>query len=303
MIGFSKLQIAALVGFVLLLVAIPLTFSLVKQTQNLRSSAREIKQGATPPNSRTAVTSQKAAGDTALSDLQKLLQQTTPSLSPAPSSSPTPADTVTDTSSSTTLSFGPTLNMTINIEGRPAGNQAAKVFVGIATGSPVTKPAYLLSFTVNFPASGVYNDLSLAGLDTGTVYTAYLKGPGQIDTTKSFTMNAGTNNLGGGQPLTLLSGDLNEDNTVNTADYTIAKSLYGKTSANAGWNESADFNKDGLINNLDIAYVLKNFGKTGDSGVWYSPPPIASPSANLNTGVGGVSTNSGGYWLWVPPLP
>lgn len=296
MFSLSKGQVFIIAGFIVLLLSIPLTFTLVKQTQFFRSSASEIKTTKTP-SVKPAITPGKAAEDTSRSELQKLLQEASSSATPTPTQDPTPDN------SSGSISFGPHLNMTINIEGRPSANQAAKVFLGIANGAPRVKPTYLLSFTVDFPASGIWSNLSLAGLDAGTAYTAYFKGPGQIDKAVSFTMSSGANNLNLGQPVALLSGDLNEDNTINAADYTIAKNLYGKTPSSPGWNEQADFNRDGIINNLDIGLITKNFGKTGDSGIWYSPPPQTTSSLPLEPGIGGVSTDSGGFWMWFPALP
>jgi len=97
-------------------------------------------------------------------------------------------------------------------------------------------------------------------------------------------------NLNSSQPLFLTTGDLNEDNTINSADYTIAKNLYGTTPASSEWNFRVDFNLDGIINNVDLAYIIKNFGKTGVSSTWLSAPATAT----------GSGSPSGGYWLWVP---
>lgn len=255
-------------------------------------------------NSKTATGSAKSKpvpSSSPLADLNKLLEMgardSTSSFVPT----------------STGVDFGPTLTAKIVLEGRSSDNQAAKVFLGISAGNPQIKPTYLVSFTVDFPKSGVFSGISLAGLNIGTTYTAYLKGPAQIDTASTFVMGPSETTLNNNQPLTLLSGDLNEDNIINSTDYAIGKSAYGSKLNSDKWNDRVDFNQDGVINNLDLAYITKNYSKTGSSGPWYSTPPVASssasatssgtPSGSPNGGYespDGASNHQGGYWMWVP---
>lgn len=281
----------ALVGFIVILISIPITFTLVKNTQIFKSSAfeQELEEKDSKERIIGALPSPgpKEIPDTSpLSELESLIKNTSTAssiLSPTPgSSTPTPTPEVN-------LAFGPILNIKVQIEGRPAGKQAGKAFVGLSSGTAKANPSYLLTFTIDFPDSGEFKGLSLAGLNPGSVYTAYVKGAAQIDSASTFTMGATETKLNNGQPLNLVTGDLNEDNTINSADYTLAKSLYGTTKSSSNWNLRADFNLDGVINNLDLSYILKNFGKTGASNTWYSPPPQASGSGTPS-----------GYWLWVP---
>lgn len=301
--SLSIKQIIALVGFILILVSIPLASLLVKQTQIFKSSASGAKtQNTTKPanNSSSQLTKalEEVPANSPLNDLKKLLEESTSSGEGTPSGStpdltpsPTPAVNIT---------FGPTLNMKISIEGRPTGKQAAKVFIGLASGTATNKPSYTLTYTIDFPDSGEFKGMSLAGLTPGSTYTAYVKGPSQIDSASTFVMGPTETNLNNDQALLLLSGDLNEDNTINSLDYDIAKNLYGVTPTWSTWNERADINADQIINNIDISLIIKNMGKTGASSTWYSSNPISSPSASLN-----ISPNnggpSGGYWLWMPP--
>lgn len=239
-----------------------------------------------------------------------------PSLSPADelklasqnkatvSATPTPQDSQP---LSTATSFGPTMNIKLILEGRPQNNQAAKVFVGIAAGSvSVNSPTYILSFTIDIPVTGIFEGLSLAGLTENTEYVAYIKGPAQIATSSAFIMSPSVTKLNSDKPLTLTSGDLNEDNIIDIADYNIIKTALGTDSKSSSWNDNVDLNKDGKINTFDLSIVSKNQGKIGASGVWYSKPPTAtsSGSPNLATASGSPSvqdsSNFGGYWLWVP---
>lgn len=191
------------------------------------------------------------------------------------------------------VSVGPTLSFRANLEGRGNNNQAAKMFVGLASGVPANNPTYLLTFNVNVPKDGVYTGLSLAGLNTGLSYTAYLKGAGQIATASAFTMMPNVTDLG---IVNLLSGDLNEDNVIDALDYAIVKAALGTTPNSAGWNGVVDLNGDNIVNSVDLAIVNKNKGKIGASGAWYSKSPVASPSGGFIAPAGG----KGGYWMWVP---
>ncbi len=217
---------------------------------------------------------------------------------------PTPSSTPTPTTSVPQISFGPSLSLLINIEGRPTNKNAAKVFVGLASGAISQSPTYIISYSVDFPDTGIFNNLSLAGLTQGSTYTAYLKGPAQITSAATFVMGPDKVSLNNSQSLTLITGDLNDDNVINTADYAIIKNLYNTTTKSSNWNERADFNLDGVINNLDVGYVIKNYGKTGLSGTWYSTPPSATQSGSLQPNMGAPEQDSSrcGYWLWIPQI-
>ncbi|MDD2823505.1 MAG: dockerin type I domain-containing protein [Candidatus Daviesbacteria bacterium] len=301
----ARNQIIALVGFVIILISIPVSFYLVKQTQTFRSKASENIPTPTP------VTKPLPAQASNTADLLKAMQGSETS-----SSSATPTGELN-------LAFGPTLNLTLSIEGRPKALQAGKVFVGLSAGGIKTNPTYILTFTIDVPDSGIFKGISLAGLNPGSNYTAYIKGASQIDNASNFTMSPTETNLNDGKALTLISGDLNEDNTINAADYSICKGLYGTTPKSSNWNSRADFNKDNIVNNYDLIIITKNMGKVGASGPWVSTPQSStpsSPSAELinKPNVGGppadfgsilsASTNSAipeepthsPYWLYVP---
>lgn len=282
----TKTHIIALIGFLLILVSIPISTYLVRESQIFRSRASESSTPSTATVSGTVTKPRPVPSTSPLTDLQKLIEG---------------SDETTPTPEAVNLSFGPTLNFKVTFEGRPAGKQADKVFVGISGGNTKTSPQYIITFSIDIPDSGEFKGLSLAGLDPGSIYTAYIKGTAQIDASATFAMSPTETNLNNNEPLYLISGDLNEDNVINSSDYTITRLLYGKTSSSAGWNDRADLNKDGLINNYDLAYIIKNTGKIGASGTWISTPAAATPSTTLITkpNVGGPPTNSS-YWLYIP---
>lgn len=285
---FATLKQKLLLGvYVFILLSIPIGAYLASQRQTTQSSAKEQKatkgvvstspKSATPSAKQLLGSSQAAAKDS----------------SPSPDSSSLPQ---------IATSFGPTLSFKTILEGRPVNNQAAKMFVGIIDGDLTNSPKFLLSFTVDLPASGQYSNLSLAGLNPGSRYTAILKAPAQIATSSAFTMSPTVSHLNDDNTLNLISGDLNEDNVINSADYSITRKGAGLTPDSSDWNENADLNKDGLINTFDLAIIAKNIGQVGASGAWTSSvPKVASTSATLNTlPVGGPSDAGSGYWVWVP---
>lgn len=215
-------------------------------------------------------------------------------------SSATPSPSPDSQSPTIATNFGPTLSFSVVTEGRPVANQTNRVFVGIIEGNIASNPKFLLSFTVDLPSSGKFSNLSLAGLTSGTRYTALLKGSAQLATSSAFTMSPAVSNLNDGQPLAMLSGDLNDDNVINSTDNSIAQKAAGTNTQSSNWNENVDFTKDGIINAFDLGIIAKNMGKAGASGAWTSPlPQTATSSASLITPAVG-SPESGGYWIWVP---
>lgn len=291
---FSTLKQRLLLGiYIFVLLSIPTGAYLASEQQIFKSSASE-KKSAKP----FAVITPKPQTSPVV---KKLLGSAAATAKPKPQESPSPASL----SPTVPTSYGPTLSLKVSLEGRPAANQAGKIFVGILEGSITANPKFLLSFTIDVPAAGTYNNLSLAGLNSGSTYTAIVKGPAQIAGSVSFIMSPAVTNLNEGEAVMLTSGDLNDDNTISNADYNIMQKALGSTSKSSNWNENADFNKDGVINVFDLSILVKNLNAVGASGIWTSPiPKTASPSASLNTPpIGSPETpasDSGGYWMWLP---
>jgi hypothetical protein len=245
----------------------------------------------------TPVSSPKAVSDDSpLSKLVKELQAT-------PSATPNSLINVTPTATEgATLLLGQTLGFRLILEGRPFEKYAAKVFLGLSNGQIINNPQYLLSFLINVPDSGIYSGLPLAGLDEGQQYTAYIKGPSQLATASAFVVKPTPIDLG---ILNLITGDVNEDNVIDSSDYNIVKAALGMTSNSQNWNPVLDFNLDNRINTLDLTIVSRNLGKIGMSGPWYSSQQAATKSATMSGGpvLDGVDNDpkSGkGYWMWMP---
>lgn len=264
-----------LAGFVILVISIPVGSYLLSERQTVTSKASE-------KIDRSILNLKPLQEVSPAGELKKLSEQTSTLPVPTPSSS---------------ISYGPTLNFKISLEGRPQNKMATKLFVGIAEGKPAGTPSYLLQFNVDLPESGSFEGLSLAGLTPNNQYTAFLKSPAQIATSSAFLMVPTTTTLNNGNPINLTTGDLNEDNLINSADYVIAKSALGASPGSPNWNSLVDFNLDNIINSLDLGIILKNMSKTGETGVWVSPTPQGSATSS-----GSPAPSGAGYWLWLPQI-
>lgn len=245
---FSSIKIKILLGvYIFLLLSIPVGAYLASKSQNPNTSAKESSRNVTHTQPIPSFTS----GLKDIKDLSAI------KITPSPTSSINQLET----------NFGPILEFSLTLEGRLTNKQSTKLFVGIAEGEITTNPKYLLTFSVNLPDDGKYPNISLAGLTSGNRYTAYLKGASQIAAASSFTMSGFTNHLNDGNTITLLSGDLNDDNQINNTDLTAAQTNLGQTGGNA------DINGDGVVNSFDLGFIIKNMGKVGAGGIWVSQPP------------------------------
>lgn len=289
---FSTLKQKLLLGiYIFVILSIPIGAYLVSQKQIFKSSATEEKK---PTVKQSPKPSSSSAKQTLLDLAKQNLATQSSTQSPTPSSE---ASTPT-----IAISFGPTLFVKAQLEGRTS-DQSTKLFVGIIEGTLSSNPKYILNFSVNLPSSGEYSGLSLAGLTVSSTYTALVKGQSQLATAVSFTMAPNETKLNSGSAVSLTSGDLNDDNTINSTDLGIMKSALGSTSSSSNWKWIADINKDGVVNIIDYSILYKNMGKIGDSGIWTSPIPTASSSAQLQENVLPVGSPDGpsqGYWIWIP---
>lgn len=294
---FSTIRQRFLLGvFILLTISIPVGAYLVSQNQTFKFIATGPNaQSSESIKERTKIIDNPASSKPTASPSNKqgqsILEELALELEGSPSPSPSSGDTTIATS------FGPTLSLRAKLEGRKEGNQLTKLFVGIVEGTIGANPKFLLSFTVDLPENGAYTGLSLSGLNPGGSYTALLKGSAQIATSSAFVISPTETKLNADEPLNMFSGDLNDDNMINSSDYSLAQSSFGATPTSTNWRELADINKDAIVNTIDISIVAKNLGRIGASGSWTSPAPAASNSAKVTT-----PSSAGGYWIWVPEL-
>lgn len=305
-INISKRDRIILAGILILVLLIPTGAYVLSLRFKTQSSAQEYKYPVTSPKPIASTSSE-------LQNALDRLSQSAENSGTSDSGTQTTTETGTD-GLDTQLILGPTLGFSIILQGRPLDNQTTQAFLGIAAGTPTTRPTYLLSFMVNVPASGSFDGISLSGLDEGQTYTAYLKGDAQIATASSFTVKATPTNL---QALNLITGDVNEDNVIDQLDYNLVKAALGTTPSSSNWNPLFDFNLDNVVNSWDLNIVLANLGQIGASGPWYSYTPLATASATTTTassaslstgseseeitrGTQNTNPTRSGYMMWIP---
>ncbi|HWA84567.1 MAG TPA: dockerin type I domain-containing protein [Fimbriimonadaceae bacterium] len=62
----------------------------------------------------------------------------------------------------------------------------------------------------------------------------------------------------------LINGDVNGDNQVSLADFSLLNAAYGSTSSSGNWNANADLNGNGGVSLSDFAILRSNYGAIGD---------------------------------------
>ncbi len=99
-----------------------------------------------------------------------------------------------------------------------------------------------------------------------------------------------------------LTGDINNDGTVNVFDLSLLLSSYGQatTTCSTAPSDTCDLNADGHVNVFDLSILLSNWGQTvtADCTDPYWPAPTLSSPITLNIPTsGGGPSNDGEYEL------
>src|SRR5205823_15070810 len=113
--------------------------------------------------------------------------------------------------------------------------------------------------TLNTDASGFFT-VSVAGLANGA-YSWRVKGP-------KYLANGGTVTLTGAARVNvemglMKAGDANNDNVINSSDFSILRGTFGRTLGDPGYDGRADFNGDNVVNSSDFNQLRSNFGQGG----------------------------------------
>ncbi len=129
---------------------------------------------------------------------------------------------------------------------------------------PITLTLRTSTSETNYPiqttdASGYFTS-AVSNLANGT-YVWRVKGPQYLVNCGGVTLTgAPTTSIEMGQ---MKTGDANNDNVINAADFNILKGTFGKTPGDPGYDASADFTGDNTVNVADFSLLRGNFGQGG----------------------------------------
>ncbi len=173
---------------------------------------------------------------------------------------PTPSSTPTQTFTSTptrTPTAAPVLVGHVTWQGRPAQPNALQQV-------PVTLTLKLGTTEVNYAtqttdANGFFT-VSVGSLASGT-YSWRVKGAKWLANSGSVALTGAPNT--NAEMGLMRTGDTNNDNIVNTSDFSILKITFGKTIGDPGYDARADFNGDNAVNTTDFNLLKNNFGLEG----------------------------------------
>ena len=91
-----------------------------------------------------------------------------------------------------------------------------------------------------------------------------------------YLANAGTVSLPGAGTSSaemglMLAGDCNDDNVVNSTDFSILKSTFAKSFGQPGYDDRADLTGDLVVNSTDFSLLRTNFGAGGAGPIRPAP--------------------------------
>jgi hypothetical protein len=171
-------------------------------------------------------------------------------------------DNAGNQASSTPVSF--TVYNLLNAERYPR-----KIKLGVLEGLSTAPVSPLLTATVLSPSNLSVLSVQTPVADAGGEYTVTFQNTFPETVTLRVAVNGYLSRLISNIVTTdsvatalvtpqLLAGDFNNDNVINSLDYSLL---------NTNWNQNflgADINKDGLVNSLDFAVLKNNYGKVGE---------------------------------------
>ncbi len=110
-------------------------------------------------------------------------------------------------------------------------------------------------------ATGSQGTFSLTGVPAGR-YALNVKGQQWLAASQNVDLT--TANVSG-LALRLLAGDANNDNSVDSSDFTVLIGAYNSdaTIPGSGYDSRADFNNDGSVDSSDFTLLINNFGQVG----------------------------------------
>jgi photosystem II stability/assembly factor-like uncharacterized protein len=141
---------------------------------------------------------------------------------------------------------------TVNLQGLSASAPSQQVTIQFRPSSGTA-----FSRTVTLAADGSF---TCSNIPSGS-YNLAIKGSKWLQ--KVVAADATSGNVSG-ITVTLPAGDINNDNAVSVADYSIWRGAFGSTPGSANWDPRADVNCDGAVTVADYALWKGNYPSTGD---------------------------------------
>jgi hypothetical protein len=99
------------------------------------------------------------------------------------------------------------------------------------------------------------------GLPDG-VYNYAIKGQLNLANSGNFALSGGSADVEMGL---MRAGDANNNNLVNSVDFSILRNTFGKQLGDPGYDNRADFNRDNVVGASDFSLLRGNFGQGGGS--------------------------------------
>jgi lysophospholipase L1-like esterase len=157
-----------------------------------------------------------------------------------------------DPSPLTILSTTASLKGTVALQGiAPFAPAQPVAFVFTPASGPPT------TVTASIDATGAF---AFTGVAPGA-YTVHIKGAKWLQRDLQVVVQ-GTS--AATASVTLLSGDVNNDNVVDLSDFSELAAAFGAASGDSNWDANADLNCDGLVDLTDFGLLAANFGLQGD---------------------------------------
>lgn len=151
-----------------------------------------------------------------------------------------------------------TITITLD-DGIHGGNSAVNGQIVLPDG--VSAEDVVVNITIDGRTISVTPDengnFSFSGLRAGD-FTVDFQSEGYVQSCMSATLDgAGNHDFG---QIELLAGDINQDGTIDIADFTFLSGRYGTQQGEENYVLAADLNKDAVINVQDLAILASHFG-------------------------------------------
>jgi hypothetical protein len=168
-----------------------------------------------------------------------------------------------------------TLSLDLQLQGFASGGPSVTRHVQIRLGgSGGSRPAIVLDRDVVFSASGAASLTfdSADGIPGESGLALLVSGMDPLHTLRR-TVSVSSSGNQRSASLTLIGGNVNQDNRIDIGDYVVYAVQFGQTvgrntpGAPAPLTRHADVSGDGVVDNVDFTFIANQFGFLGDSQV------------------------------------